>query len=134
MVFVPPRGRKSIKNRPKIVSKSILNEESKRAPKNSSCPRWLQNRPKLGPCWAPEPSWSRPRAKKKRHRKRHRKRSPKRHQKEPKKKSAGLLPGRVRCPSPSGPPSHLINLINATASHTQRPARKGASRHPPASF
>ena len=26
-------------------------------------PTWLQNRPKLGPCWAPKPSWTRPRAK-----------------------------------------------------------------------
>ena len=25
-------------------------------------PTWLQNRPKLGPCWAPKPSWTRQRA------------------------------------------------------------------------
>ena len=27
-------------------------------------PRWSQNGPKLGPCWAPKSSWARPRAKK----------------------------------------------------------------------
>ena len=31
-------------------------------PKNG--PRWSQNGPKLGPCWAPKSSWARPRAKK----------------------------------------------------------------------
>ena len=49
MFFVPPRGRKSIENRPKIVSKSILNEESKRAPKNSS--KSTQDGSRIDPSW-----------------------------------------------------------------------------------
>ena len=67
MFFVPPRGRKSIKNRPKIVSENILNEESKRATKNGSksaqhgskiAPSWAQIRPKSGQ----DPSQDPPRA------------------------------------------------------------------------
>ena len=49
MFFALPEGRKSIENRPKIVSKSILNEESKRAPKNS--PKMIQNGSKIDPSW-----------------------------------------------------------------------------------
>ena len=49
MFFVPPRGRKSIKNRPKIVSKGIFNEERKRAPKNG--PKSAQHGSKIDPSW-----------------------------------------------------------------------------------
>ena len=49
MVFVPPRGRKSMKNRPKIVSKSILKEENKRAAKNG--PKNAQHGSKIDPSW-----------------------------------------------------------------------------------
>ena len=58
MFFVPPRGRKSIKNRPKIVSENILNEESKRATKNGS--KSAQHGSKIAPSWAqirPKPGW-----------------------------------------------------------------------------
>ena len=64
MFFVPPRGRKSIKNRPKIVSENILNEESKRATKNGS--KNAQHGSKIAPSWghvgASKPSWTRPRS------------------------------------------------------------------------
>ena len=39
-------------------------------------PTWLQNRPKTRPGWGPKSSWTRPRAKKKRHRKQDRKKQP----------------------------------------------------------
>ena len=59
----------------KIVSESYLKRRSQnntqKCPKK--CPRWLQNRPKLGPCWPLKPSWTRPRAHKKRHPTRHQK-------------------------------------------------------------
>ena len=44
-----PRGQKAIKNQPKIVSKSILKEESKRAPKK--CSKNAQHGSKIGPIW-----------------------------------------------------------------------------------
>ena len=87
MFIVASEGRKSIKDPSKSYLKAILSEEAKnntqKCPKK--CPTWLQNRPKLGPCWAPTPSWTRPRAHKKGHPRRHRKKHPKRE----KKKSAG---------------------------------------------
>ena len=49
MFFVPPRGRKSMKNRSKIASQCILNEESKTTPKNA--PKSLQHGSKIGPSW-----------------------------------------------------------------------------------
>ena len=49
MIFVPPRGRKSMKNRSKIVSQCILNEESKTTPKNA--PKSLQHGSKIAPSW-----------------------------------------------------------------------------------
>ena len=49
-MFLCPRwGQKSMKNRPKIVSKSILKEESKRAAKNG--PKSAQHGSKIGPSW-----------------------------------------------------------------------------------
>ena len=58
MFFVPPRDRKSIKNRPKIVSENILNEESKRATKNDS--KSAQHGSKIAPCWPQNPAQIRP--------------------------------------------------------------------------
>ena len=49
MFFVPPKGRKSMKNQPKIVSTSILIRESKRASKN--CPKNRQHGSNIGPSW-----------------------------------------------------------------------------------
>ena len=47
--FGVPEGRKSIKNRPKIVSHRILNEESKRTSRNGS--ERAQHGSKIGPSW-----------------------------------------------------------------------------------
>ena len=65
-VFVSPMGphidKKSTQNR---LQEYLKRREQKSSQKLSKkCPTWLQNRPKLGPCWPPEPSWARPRAKK----------------------------------------------------------------------
>ena len=47
--FVPPRGRKLMKNRSKIASQCILNEESKTTPKDA--PKSLQHGSKIDPSW-----------------------------------------------------------------------------------
>ena len=75
MFFEVSGGPKWIKNRSKSHLKWRCQSGTQKCPKK--CPTWLQNRPKLGPCWAPRSSWTRPRAKKIRHRKRHRKKHPK---------------------------------------------------------
>ena len=49
MFFVPPRGRISLKNRSKIASQCILNEESKTTPRNA--PKSLQHGSQIGPSW-----------------------------------------------------------------------------------
>ena len=61
-----PEGSKIDQKSIKIGSENGLKSRSQNnTPKwSKKCPTWLQNRPKLGPCWVPKPSWTRPRAKK----------------------------------------------------------------------
>ena len=49
MFFALPEGRKSIKNRSKIASKSILSAEAKTTPKN--VPKSAQHGSKIDPGW-----------------------------------------------------------------------------------
>ena len=74
-----------VQNRPKIVMKTILNDDAKAARKKvpKSVQHDPQNGPKLGLCWPWKRSWTRPRAKKKRHRKPHRKKHQKHTQHKP---------------------------------------------------
>ena len=84
-VFEDPEIRKAIKNQQKNRLKSHLKLRCQKNTQKCSkkLPTWLQHGLKLGPCWAPKSSWTRPRANKKRNRRRHRKKHQKHTQHKP---------------------------------------------------
>ena len=93
----------STKNHLKSDLKFRYQKNTQKCPKK--WPTWLQHGLKLGPCWAPKSSWTRPRAKKKRHRKRQRKKDPKNRKKNPPTSPPTAGPGQSATPLSPWTPS-----------------------------
>ena len=98
------------------------------------CPTWLQNRPKLGSCWPPKPSSTRPRAKKNDTENKIEKQLPQHKSARWFLAKIGPRPGRFPPPLHAPPLAHFVRgrrLLQRPASAGKPPERFPSSAGPP---